>query len=340
MNPAISVIVPCYNVEKYLAKCLESILSQSFSDFEVLCVDDCSTDRTPVILESYRQKLNGKIKVITHHLNTGLGGARNTGLTHATGEFIASVDSDDWIDKEMLERLYRTAVVSHADIVNIGFKSVLDDGSVIEQKQYRGSVLEMSEETDVFSASIPAFWNKLIRRQLFTKNNIRSPHTIADDLATTPRLIARASRVAYTEGTPYNYRARMGSEVRSASLKHLLGYVEVFQLLEDYFVDRLATSRGFVDNYCSMVATNIAFHVQMSEQTKPDHSYSQVACLLGIGCIDYITRTYGDTPKDHGFALRRRMIVATVKRKIWPAESLDGHSLNRFRTRSEDMLEA
>ena len=92
-----SIILPVYNVEMYLGKCLKSILRQSFKDFELICINDASTDKSIDILETYAQKDN-RIKIITQPQNRGLGAARNTGLEVATGKYLCCVDSDDWLD--------------------------------------------------------------------------------------------------------------------------------------------------------------------------------------------------------------------------------------------------
>ncbi len=94
-NSMISVIVPVYNVEKYLSKCLDSIINQTYQNLEIICVDDGSTDSSPMILEEYAKK-DSRIKIITRQ-NGGLSAARNTGVKNATGEFVSFVDSDDWI---------------------------------------------------------------------------------------------------------------------------------------------------------------------------------------------------------------------------------------------------
>ena len=112
--PVISVIVPAYNVEKYIRECLVSLVEQTFRDIEIVVVNDGSTDKTAQIIDEFARKDN-RIKVITQE-NQGLSSARNRGIEQARGEYISFVDSDDWVDKDFLEKLYNTILKYNADI--------------------------------------------------------------------------------------------------------------------------------------------------------------------------------------------------------------------------------
>ena len=110
----VSVIISVYNVEKYLARCLDSVINQTLKDIEIICVNDGSTDNSAQILEEYAQK-DERIKVITQ-VNSGLSEARNTGMSASTGEFIAFLDSDDFVDLDFYEALYNSAVKNNCEI--------------------------------------------------------------------------------------------------------------------------------------------------------------------------------------------------------------------------------
>lgn len=125
-NPKISVIIPIYNVEKYLDRCMSSILNQTFTDLEIIMVDDGSPDGCPEMCDAYAKK-DARIKVV-HKKNSGLGMARNSGLDVATGDFVAFCDSDDYIDKRMYEVLYSEAIKNNCDAVYSGFNYISTDG--------------------------------------------------------------------------------------------------------------------------------------------------------------------------------------------------------------------
>ena len=123
-HPRVSVVVPIYNVEPYLKKCVESLLSQTLEDIEILLVDDGSPDRCGEIADEYAAR-EPQVKAF-HQKNAGLGPARNTGIEHATGEYVGFVDSDDWVDSQMFERLYSAAAKCDADIVVGGHRDVVE----------------------------------------------------------------------------------------------------------------------------------------------------------------------------------------------------------------------
>ena len=129
-KPKISVVVPVYNAERFLHKCVDSILSQSFSDLELILVDDGSPDNSGAICDDYARQ-DSRVKVI-HQRNSGVSVARNRGIQEASGDYIGFVDSDDWIDSEMYAVLYQTAKKEHTDIVMCDSMTVYDDGRKVQ----------------------------------------------------------------------------------------------------------------------------------------------------------------------------------------------------------------
>ena len=125
-NPKVSILVPIYNVEKYLSRCIESVLSQDFRDYELILVDDGSPDRCPQICDEYAKK-DSRIKVI-HKKNGGLSDARNIGLDIATGEYVMFIDSDDFVDIDMMESMMNNMIDNNVDLVVCNIKYVIIEG--------------------------------------------------------------------------------------------------------------------------------------------------------------------------------------------------------------------
>ena len=123
MHPAISIIVPIYNAERWLVRCLESIVNQSFSDFEAICVNDASTDSSLSILKEYASQ-DPRIKIVDLPINRGEGGARNAGMETARGKYMGFVDSDDTVDTDFFEALYSVAENCSVDMVSAQIKQV------------------------------------------------------------------------------------------------------------------------------------------------------------------------------------------------------------------------
>ncbi|MBE6349542.1 MAG: glycosyltransferase [Spirochaetaceae bacterium] len=168
--PKISIIVPVYKVEKYLSKCIDSILAQTFKDFELILINDGSPDNSPKICNDYAQK-DSRIKVI-HQKNAGVSAARNAGLDIAKGEYIGFVDSDDWIEPSTYEIAYNTAIEREADIVQWDFIFDYTSGKKIEKKFGVEGYFNIAEDSSYFYGGM---WHKLISKKLIDFESIRFP---------------------------------------------------------------------------------------------------------------------------------------------------------------------
>ena len=144
--PKISIIIPAYNVEKYLSQCLDSILAQTFKDFECICVNDGSTDNTLTILREYANKDN-RIKIINQK-NSGSSVSRNNGIKQALGQYISFIDADDWVTENYLEILYNKIIETDADIVRASYKFYHQKDNVYESARIR-RIHEIKDNTDI-----------------------------------------------------------------------------------------------------------------------------------------------------------------------------------------------
>jgi len=177
VTPLISVIVPVYNVEKYLERCLDSILSQSFRDIEVICVNDCSPDNSLHILHQY-QKKDSRIVIIDLKKNKGLSGARNAGLEKARGRFVSFVDSDDCIKSGMFENIAQH-LSKEIDILFFGANEILLQGkkeTVIDTNYFDVSWegFKVLSDDDILRTSVTV-WNKVFRLEKIRESNLRFP---------------------------------------------------------------------------------------------------------------------------------------------------------------------
>lgn len=212
----VSVIVPVYNTARYLEQCLNSILNQTLKEFEIICVNDGSTDDSAKILEKYSQK--DKRIVVINQENAGVSVARNAGLNCAKGRYIAFVDSDDYIKKNFLEVLYTTAVSTEADITacDIIYEK---DGRLISNNYMSRQTFKVKEP--VFSTNQDkarfvksrVIYNKIYKSELINKNNIRFVPGVQFGEDTYFLFIASmfASSIALTRHTAYYYRKNQAS---------------------------------------------------------------------------------------------------------------------------------
>ena len=203
--PKVSVIVPIYNVEKYIEKCINSLLSQTLEDIQIILVNDGSKDNSGNIAKEYEK--NNKDRVIyVEKENGGLSDARNYGLKYATGDFIAFLDSDDYIEKNAYEEMYNKAIEENADYVECDFIWEFPNKIRID-KQY-----PYKNKKEMLSFVRVVAWNKLIKRQLITDNNLEFPKGLRyEDIEFTYKLIPFLNKFAYVDNPFIHYVQREGS---------------------------------------------------------------------------------------------------------------------------------
>lgn len=203
--PKVSVIVPIYNVEKYLEKCINSLLSQTLEDIQIILVNDGSKDNSGNIAKEYEK--NNKDRIIyVEKENGGLSDARNYGLKYATGDFIAFLDSDDYIEKNAYEEMYNKAIEENADYVECDFIWEFPNKIRVD-KQY-----PYKNKKEMLSFVRVVAWNKLIKRQLITDNNLEFPKGLRyEDVEFTYKLIPFVNKFAYVNKPFIHYVQREGS---------------------------------------------------------------------------------------------------------------------------------
>lgn len=272
-----TIVVPVYNVEKYLDRCIESILNQKFDDFEVILVDDGSTDKSSKICDNYRKK-DDKIIVI-HKKNEGLGFARNTGIDKARGNYILFVDSDDYIDLDLLENLYNEIERNNSDAVFYGHKRVNNKKSVIstfEQLPDKQIYLDKNEIKNKLLAEFIlnkkifiSAWSLCIKLSLLKKNNILFPSErefISEDIYFLVVLFNYLNIVSFAKKTYYYYCQNENSltttykKDRYEKIKKF--YKKTDELLELYNysnITKMSFKRSFISNVIAclkMIAAN------------------------------------------------------------------------------------
>ena len=236
MNPKISIIVPVYKVEKYIHKCIDSILSQTFSDFELILVNDGSPDKCGDICDEYARK-DSRIKVI-HKDNGGQGDARNAGLDAALGDYIGFVDSDDWIESDMYDLLYSMCIQNNCDIANctsiIHYKN-----RVVEKSSYplaihnRDEAMKTMLQGNLYDEVV---WTKLFKRNLLEE--IRFPvGVVYEDTAFTYRVIHKSNRVCCIGEPKYHYIKRDNSTMDQAKKNIRIDGVVIYDEMNKFLTE-------------------------------------------------------------------------------------------------------
>ncbi len=244
MNIAISVIVPIYNVAPYIERCVRSLMEQTFKDVEYIFVNDCTPDNSieilQAVIEDYPERKE-YVKIIHNEKNKGLAATRFVGLDQANGEYVLHCDSDDWVEKEMLEKMHEKAVQENADIVCCETIKEKSDG----RYHYKYSYDEETIENGLLALQIEeihiAIWNKLIKHSLFAKHNIRNYDGVnmGEDSALTIRLRYYSEKTIIIHKPFYHYN-RMNTNSMVADIKEsaILQKIELAKHIEKFFKEK------------------------------------------------------------------------------------------------------
>lgn len=240
----ISVIVPVYNAEQYLNRCVQSIVSQTFSDLEIILIDDGSEDKSGTLCDMWAKK-DSRIRVI-HQKNSGAGAARNRGLSVATGECIGFVDSDDWIDFCMYEVLYKELRKNHADVAMANMKSSRSDSSKANKLDARYDV-EIKNKDDMLqwffrvngeSSSINSMCIKLISKKILKTFSFKEG-TICEDVYASFYTIMHAETTVFIDKAYYNYfQNNYGvtkSQVTKKDFEYIRTYKNIYEEIGDSY---------------------------------------------------------------------------------------------------------
>ena len=252
--PRVSVIIPVYGVEKYIERCVRSLFSQTLSDMEFIFIDDCTPDLSVEILQKlideYNPYLKGKRSIVNIYKmpsNMGQAEVRRVGCNLATGDYVIHCDSDDWVDEDMYEKLYRAAVTQNSDVVICDFyQSTSCDDRYIKACY--------STDRDVIICDLMkgrGYWslcNKLIKRSLYDSVERFPVANMGEDMVLTLQLLSNSNKISYIETSCYHYFINETSIVRNKSVDSIVGrfsqVVKNVHVLEDVF-RKLNTSLDF-----------------------------------------------------------------------------------------------
>ncbi len=244
--PKVSIIVPIYNVEKYLDRCIQSLVNQTLNDIEIILVDDGSPDNCPSMCDEYAQKDN-RIKVI-HKQNAGLGYARNSGLEIATGKYVAFVDSDDYVDTSMYEALYKRAETINVDVVYCGFNTEVSKNKWRESKEVNKDQLWEGNNVKEFMYNMIAsgkgvrqerlyqmsVWHAIYRRDIIVNHNILFPSerdVVSEDIPFQVDFLKNSNRILYLKEHYYYYCLNGTSLTATFKKEKFYGYNKLRECL-------------------------------------------------------------------------------------------------------------
>ena len=300
----ISVIVPVYNVEKYLERCVKSIVAQTYKDLEILLIDDGSTDKSGKMCDDFQQT-DSRIKVF-HKQNGGLSDARNYGIEHSSGEFISFVDSDDYIDEKMLETLHRLITENDADLAVCSAMDVFEGKEVTQVKEIKDFNLNKVESYKYMlrGDGIPSACNKLYKRQ--TVGNVRFPvGKLYEDGFFTPQILKKVEKTAVTSKPMYYYFRRADSITTKPFRKGDLDVIEAYDKCVKQVKELCPEALPYAEFRYRNAYFNVLDKMLMRDDCKEIPEYKQV--------VKYLKKHTVQIVKDPGFGKMRRIAAVALK---------------------------
>lgn len=260
----ISVIVPVYNVEKFLPRCIESIINQTYGNIEIIIINDGSTDDCPKICDEYRSK-EPRIVVI-HQSNSGLSSARNSGINIAKGEFLCFIDSDDYMDEMMLEKLYDSIHSNKADIAICNYNNVDENGEILEVVRTieKESLITGEKACEIMNLNYSVAWAKMYRTRLFT--DIRYPTgKLHEDEYVAHRLLIKADNIALSPEPLYNYTQRATSIMnQKINIKRLDGTQAFMERIE--FYNNTKRYKNITKTFIALMDSYIRYYKELCKE--------------------------------------------------------------------------
>lgn len=264
----VSIIIPIYNVEKYLERCLNSLIEQTYHDFELICVDDGSTDSSSLILEKYTN--DPRVRIITQK-NQGLSSARNTGLRYATGDFITFIDSDDWVNKDYLKTMLDIQGKEDADIVCVDY---IRTSNILDQKcNNKISYTTINEKAAniLFSGKVSNFaWGKLFRANLILSFDSFFPEGKRyEDIGSIYKAFDKAKKIVLIDKKLYYYYINPKSITSTRKLKDVEDKIAHINGIMNYnFNQKYVCLDGYIDIKCFGILSDLTKIKDCSEKEK------------------------------------------------------------------------
>lgn len=210
----ISIIIPAYNCEKTIEKCINSILNQTYQNLEIIIIDDASIDNTSKILNKYKDNKN--IKLITNKENKGIGFTRNTGIKNASGDYISFIDSDDYIEKNMYEVLIKN--IENNDMIIFNYNKIINSHIFDNEYNFKNRIVNFNKDPEILLNINLSPWNKLYKKELL-KDNLFPENLKYEDAIVVVKAFLSSKNIKIIDEKLYNYVVRNNSETTSVDEK-------------------------------------------------------------------------------------------------------------------------
>lgn len=315
MEELISVIIPVFNVEKYINKCLDSIIMQTYRNLEIILIDDGSPDNCGKICDTY-EKNDCRFKVI-HIENSGVSAARNIGIENSKGKWISFIDSDDWIEKDYFKNMYTTAVEEKADVVLCGYNRVSPDG--IEKINSHGENESFNSQEYLINTLNPqtgfGFCHmKLIKRECLGRIKFEEKLQVGEDALFNIMISKNIKKSVFLKKALYNYRINSNSVVKRYDNLYAKKYLYSMKMNKKYLLENYSDIQvkqnyyNFVAFHVMLIAVNYCYH--------PNNVQNKKKRLKEVCQYDEFKEGI-EKSNYHNISLTRKITLFTLKHKLY-----------------------
>jgi glycosyltransferase involved in cell wall biosynthesis len=278
---SISIVIPVYNVRPYIDRCVASVLDQTYSDFEAVFIDDCSTDGAMSVVRHFARN-DSRIVILKHERNRGLAAARNTGVARAKSEYLTFVDSDDFIAPNLLETMIRASDRGRFDIVETGVEAIDEnDGLLWRYEPESKQIDDLSNHPDaILTIQEWGVTQKLWKTSAFRDKIVFPERAFWEDIAVVPSLVADARSLVKVPFVGYSYLQRSDSISNTKSVKHVLDMFRAFERYRKYLVER-GIFESYRSTFTQVVRNGASYQISQFRQAEAQSSGS-AAILVGL----------------------------------------------------------
>lgn len=316
MDELISVIVPVYNVEKYINKCIDSIINQTYTNLEIILVDDGSPDNCGKICDEYAEK-DKRIKVI-HKKNGGVSSARNEGLKKSKGEWISFIDADDWIEKDFCEILINKAIETKSDIALCGYNRVVDN----QKEKINVSNKELFFDSNEYliktlnpQTGFGFCHMKLIRKQIINNIFFNENIVVGEDALFNIMISKNINKAIFVEKALYNYRLNNQSVVKKYDKNYAKKYLLAMQVIKEYLFEK-CNNKVIQQNYYNFVAYHVLL-IAVNYCYHPDNKVINNRKLLKEVCKCDEFKTGLKQSNYNNLSITRKITLFTIKHRLY-----------------------
>lgn len=322
MNELISIIIPAYNVQKYISKCIESVISQTYKKLEIIIIDDGSKDNTLKICEEFMKK-DDRIKVI-HIENAGVSNARNIGLNNSNGKYISFIDADDFVNEFFCEKMLKALIENNCDVCSCGYNRVYNSKTEIIVNKNINKITGIQFLNKIFEvqSSMGFCHMKLWKKEVLNNIKFNTNIIVAEDALFCMEVSKNIKEVYILNEPLYNYRCNENSLVKKFDLNYVKKYLDAMKVTKEYLknigLDESKKFANYISYHILLIVVNYCFNPENPKNSKDRRKELRQICNISE-FKNAIQRS-----EYKGFSISRKVTLFTLKYHLYRVTEMIG----------------